>query len=61
MSSVWQCWAKRSTRAATHAAPGKMVLHCLYARLVVMIVDRCSCRRLMIVYSRSAERLSQGR
>ncbi len=25
MSSTWQCWTKRSTRAATHAAPGKTV------------------------------------
>src|SRR6187431_148961 len=61
MSSTWQCWTKRSTRAATHAAPGKIVPHCLKGRLVVMTVERCSCLRLTMLYSRSAERLSQGR
>ena len=25
MSMMWQCWTNRSTRAATQAAPGKMV------------------------------------
>jgi len=29
MSMTWQCWAKRSTKATTQAAPGKTVLHCL--------------------------------
>ena len=28
-SMTWQCWAKRSTKATTQAAPGKTVLHCL--------------------------------
>ena len=28
MSMTWQCGTKRSTRAATHAAPGKTVPHC---------------------------------
>ena len=39
MSRTWQCWAKRSTRAATQAAPGKTVPHCLKGRLVVMTID----------------------
>ena len=39
MSMTWQCWTKRSTRAATQAAPGKTVPHCLKGRLVVMTMD----------------------
>ena len=42
MSITRQCWVKRSTRAATQAAPGKIVPHCLNARFVVMMVARCS-------------------
>jgi hypothetical protein len=49
MSMTWQCWARRSTSATTQAAPGKMVPHCLKARLVVMTIERCSCRRLTIL------------
>ena len=45
MSTRWQCWAKRSTRATTQASPGNVVPHCLKPRLVVMIVERCSWRR----------------
>jgi hypothetical protein len=41
MSMVWQDSVKRSTRAATQAAPGKIVPQCLKARLVVMTVGRC--------------------
>src|SRR5712691_7287541 len=45
MSMTWQCWAKRSTRATTQAAPGKTEPHCLKARLVVTTTERCSWRR----------------
>src|SRR2546428_617570 len=45
MSMTWQCWAKRSTRATTQAAPGKTEPHCLKARLVVTAMERCSWRR----------------
>jgi hypothetical protein len=38
-----------STRATTQAAPGKTVPHCLKARLVVMIVERRSWRRPMML------------
>jgi hypothetical protein len=41
ISTRWQCWAKRSTSATTHAAPGNVLPHCLNARFVVMIVERC--------------------
>ena len=40
MSRTWQDSVKRSTSAATQAAPGKMVPHCLNPRLVVMMVRR---------------------
>ena len=43
ISTRWQCWAKRSTRATTQAAPGNTVPHCLKPRLVVMMVE-CSRR-----------------
>src|SRR3546814_614268 len=49
MSMTWQCSEKRSTKATTQAAPGKTVLHCLNAKLVVMAVDARSCRRLMML------------
>jgi hypothetical protein len=49
MSTLWQCWLKRSTRATTQAAPGKTVPHCLKARLVEITVERCSWRRLMML------------
>ena len=48
MSTAWHDSVKRSTSAATQAAPGKIVPHCLNARLVVMIVGRSSWRRLRI-------------
>ncbi len=38
MSMTWQCWTKRSTRAATHAAPGNTVPHCLKGKFVVNVV-----------------------
>ena len=47
MSMTWQDSVKRSTSAATQAAPGKIVPHCLNARLVVITVGRCWWRRLM--------------
>ena len=40
MSMAWQDSVNRSMSAATQAAPGKMVPHCLNARLVVMTVGR---------------------
>jgi hypothetical protein len=40
MSMTEQFSVNRSTSAATHAAPGKMVPHCLNGRLVVMTVER---------------------
>jgi hypothetical protein len=61
MSRTWQCWAKRSTRATTQAAPGNTVFHCLKGRFVVTTVDLLSWRREMMLYKRSAERLSHGR
>jgi len=38
MSTMWQCWAKRSTRATTQAAPGKTVPQCLKDKFVVRVV-----------------------
>lgn len=49
MSRTWQCWTKRSTRATTDAAPGKMAPHCLKGRLVLITVERRSWRRLMML------------
>ena len=49
ISRTWQCWTKRSTRAATQAAPGKIVPHCLKAKLVVITVEHFSWRRLTML------------
>ncbi len=49
MSMTWQCWTKRSTRAATQAAPGKTVPHCLKGKFVVMTTDLVSCLRLTML------------
>lgn len=46
MSMTWQCWAKQSMRAATQAAFGKTVLHCLDDLCALITTESVSCLRL---------------
>src|SRR5260370_42151384 len=52
---TWQCCTKRSTSAATQAAPGNTVSYCRNGKLGVMTIDRSSRRRLTMLESRSAD------
>jgi hypothetical protein len=46
MTSLWQCWLKRSISAAIQAAPGNTLPHCLKARFVVRDRPRAAASKL---------------
>jgi hypothetical protein len=66
MSMMWQCWTNRSTRAATQAAPGKMLPHCLKDKLVVIMWNHessllsRSCQRSPVARLESGRKVSGG-
>jgi hypothetical protein len=60
MSKTTRFSVKRSTRGTRQAAPGKTFDQSLKGKFVVMIVEACSWRRLMIWKSRSTARASMG-